>query len=266
MSSDASQLGRTDAGELQQLGRAERPAAQDHLRSPDGASTAPPAALHAHRPVLFEHDAVDVDATLDGQVRTVQDRVQVGPRCGQSSSPMHVAIEGGEALLAESVEIGGQFVPGLLHGLEERHEQGVGGRSPLEDQRSVAAPVLIRAHQARLHALEVRQAMAVAPVLHATLGGPLVVVRRVAALEDHAVDRTRPAENLSPGVVDAAAAHVRLGLGLVLPVVEAITDGECQRGGHVDEHVPAPVAPPCLEDEYPVGRVGAQPVGKCAAG
>src|SRR5205823_14405262 len=66
------------------------------------------------------------------------------------------------------------------------------------------------------------------------LGRPLLVVERVAALEDHAVDRARAAEHLAARVVDAAAVHVRLGLGLVLPVVEAAADRERQRGRHVE--------------------------------
>ena len=260
------QPGRTDAGELQQLGRTERPAAQDHAPASHGARAAAPGALHPHGAVALEDDAVDVGAAFDGQVRPAEHGVQVCPRRRQPPPPVDVPVEGGEALLAEAVEVGGQFVAGLLHRREEGREERARGRAPLQHQRAVAAPVLIGARQARLHALEVRQAVAVAPGLHALAGGPAVVVGRVAALEDHAVDGARPAQNLAAGVVDAATAHVRLGLGLELPVVEAIADGERQRRRHVDEDVPAPVAPPGLQDQHTVGGVRAQPVGQCAAG
>ena len=260
------QLGRTDTGELQQLRRGEGASAEHDARPPLDARAAPPAALHAHRPVALEDDAVDVRTAANGEVGATQHRMQVGPRRRQPPSPVDVPVEGSEALLAVAVEIGGQLVAGLLHGFEEGHEQRAGGGSPLQHQRTLTAPVLVGAGQARLHALEIRQAVAVAPTLHAVGGGPLVVVGRVAALEDHPVDGAGPAEHLAPGVVHTAAAHVRFGLGLELPVVEAIADGKCQRRGHVDEDVPAPVASPGLQDQHTVGGVGAQPVGECAAG
>ena len=73
--------------------------------------------------------------------------------------------------------------------------------------------------------------------------GPLVVVHWVAPLEDHAVDARRPAEHFASGVIDPSTTHVRLGFGLVLPVVEPATDRIRQRGGHVDEDVELPIAP-----------------------
>ena len=89
------------------------------------------------------------------------------------------------------------------------------------------------------------------------VGAPPLVVQRVAALEDHPVDAARAAEHLAAGVVDPPPVHVRLGLGLVLPVVEATADRERQRGRHVDEDVPQVVGAAGLQDEHPVRRVGA---------
>ena len=76
----------------------------------------------------------------------------------------------------------------------------------------------------------------------------------------------RAAEDLAPGVVDPAAVHERLGLGLVLPVVEAAADRERQRRRHVDEHVEAPVGPAGLEDEDAGAGIRGEPVGEHAAG
>src|SRR4029079_15746683 len=111
-------------------------------------------------------------------------------------------------------------VAGLLAGPEERLEQRALRGAALEYERPVAAAPLVGAREARLHLLEVRQGVGGGPALHALVARPALVVHGVAALEDHPVDRARPAEDLAAGVVDAPAVHVRLGLGLVLPIGE----------------------------------------------
>ena len=171
-----------------------------------------------------------------------------------------------EALLAVAVHVVGELVAGLLHRLEERAEQRIGRRAPLEHERTVAAAELVGAREARLHALEVRQAVRVRPVGQAGIGGPPLVVERVAALEDHPVDAARAAEHLAAGVVDAPAVHVRLGLRLVLPVVELAPDRERQRGRHVNEHVPAVVGPAGFEHQHARRGILAQAIGEHAAG
>ncbi len=98
-----------------------------------------------------------------------------------------VPVERPETLLAIAVDVGGERVAGLFRGLEERGEQQVRGGAAFEDKRPVAAAEL-RVVLRRLHLLEVRQAMRVVPDLHAGVGGPALIVERVAALEDHAVD------------------------------------------------------------------------------
>ncbi len=194
-------------------------------------------------------------------------RIQVGARGGQPAAPVDVPVERGEALLAVTVHVVGEFVAGLLHGGEERIEQRVGGWASLEHQRPgvPAERILLVGGQAVLHPLEVGQAVRVVPVGHAGVGRPALVVQRVAALEDHPVDAARPAQDLAPGVVDTPPVHVRLGLALVLPVVEAVADRDGERGGHVDERVPDVVGAACLEHQYPRSGVGGQPIGQCAA-
>ena len=115
--------------------------------------------------------------------------------------------------------------------------------------------------EARLHPLEVRQAVRVVPVFEP----PALEVERVAALEDHPVDRARAAEHLAARVVDPPAVHERLGLGLVLPVVEAVADRERERRRHVDVEVPPGVRPPRLEHEHARARVLGQPRGERGA-
>ncbi len=196
------------------------------------------------------------------------DRVQVGPGRGEPPALVHVAVEGREALLAVAVHVLRQRVAGLLDGLEERAEQWVRRRAPLEDERTrPASPHVVRpGREAVLHPLEVRQAVGVVPGLHAAVGGPPLEVHRVAPLEDHAVDAAAAAEHLAARVVDPPVVHVRLGLGLVLPVVEPAADRERQRRRHVDEDVPRVVAAARLENEHPGRAVGGQPVRQRAPG
>ena len=218
--------------------------------------------------IALEHDLRHERARLDLEVRAPHHRVQVRARGGQPAPVVHVAVELGEALLAVAVHVVGERVAGLLHGREEGVEQRAARRAALQHQRAVmsAERVVGRRREAVLHALEVRQAVGVVPRLHPGVRGPALVVHRVAALEDHPVDRARPAEHLAARVVDAPAAHVRLRLGLVLPVVEAAADRERQRGRHVDEDVPEGVVAPGLEHEDPIGWILREPVRQSAAG
>ena len=256
----------TDAGQLQQLGAVEGAAAQDHLA---GAHAAPhPAAadvVDADAPGAVHPQPGDHRQGLDLEVLAAADRVEVRAGRGEPPPPVDVAVELREALLAVAVDVVGQREAGLLHRLEEGTEQRRRRRPPLQHQRPGAAAPRVGAGQAGLHPLEVRQAVGVVPALHARLGRPALVVHRVAALEDHPVDRARAAQHLAAGVVDPATAHVRLGLRLVLPVVEPVADRVRQRRRHVDEGVHPEVAAAGLEDQHPRARVGAEPVGQRAA-
>ena len=128
-----------------------------------------------------------------------------------------------------------------------------------------AIRIVGRGREAVLHPLEVGQAVRVVPGRHARVGRPALVVERVAALEDHPVDARRAAEDATAGVIDATAAHERLGLGLVAPVVEARPDRERERGRHVDEDVEAMVAPTGLEDQHAGVGLGREAVGEGAS-
>jgi hypothetical protein len=250
-----------DARELQQLRRVDRAAAEDHLVRADRL------ALHldADRARPVEDDARDERPRAHLEVRAAQHGVEVRTRGAQPTAAVDVAVEAREALLLVAVDVGGELVPGLLHGREERLAERVRRRPALEDERPAAAAPLVGAGEAGLHPLEVREAVRVVPLLESRLARPALVVHRVAALEDHPVDRARAAEHLAARVVDAPPVHQRLGLGLVAPVVEAVAERDRQRGGHVDREVELPVAPPGLEHEHPHRRISAEPISKSAA-
>ena len=249
---------RAHTRELQELRRVDRPTAEDDLIGL-GRPGAPARArvFDSDRPRTVEQHPRGQRERLHGEVGAVHHGVQVSPRGGQAPAVVHVAIEGGKALLPVAVDVRGQRMAGLLHGGEERVEQRAPSGTALEHERAVVAAegIVGLRGQAVLHALEVGQAMGVVPRLHPLARGPALVVERVPALEDHAVDAARSAQHLSARVVDTAPAHVWLGLRSVLPVVEAVADGEGQCRGHVDEHVPRPVRAPRLEDQDAVTRI-----------
>ena len=229
---------------------------------------APVRVLDADRAGAVECHLRHQGARADVEVGPRHHGVQVRAGRGQPPPAVDVAVEAGEALLAVPVDVVGERVARLLRRLQERAEQRIGGRPALEHERAAVPAELVagRGGQAVLHADEVGQAVGVVPGGHPGVGRPPLVVQRVAALEDHPVDAAGAAEHLAPRVRDPPAAHVRLRLGLVAPVVEPAAAGERQRGGHVDEHVPRVVAAARLQHEHPRGRVGRQPVGQRAAG
>ena len=93
---------------------------------------------------------------------------------------------------------------------------------------------------------------------------PFVVVERVAAYVDHAIDRTRPAEGLAPGYEDRPVVHGLLRLRKEAPIDLAVVGQPHDARRDVDEG--AAVRRPCLEQADGDRRVLAQPVGDHRAG
>ena len=183
--------GATDPAQLEQLRRVDRAAGEDDLAAFDALRPAAlPFDVDGDGAPALEHDAGHERPRPDGQVLPATDRLQVRLRGRQPPAVVDVPIERREALLAVAVDVVGQVIARLLAGGEERLEQRVRGRTAFQDQRPVmAAPRIVGGgRQAVLHLLEVRQAMGVVPGLHPGIGRPALVVERIAALEDLAVD------------------------------------------------------------------------------
>ena len=109
------------------------------------------------------------------------------------------------------------------------------------------AGIVIGGAQRRFHPLEVGEAVLPIPLLQPIALAPLLVIHRVAALENLPINRRRTTDDLAAGVVNPTAMHFRLGDGLVLPVVMLIADGERECRRHVDVEIPEGVIPPCLQ-------------------
>ncbi len=253
-------IGVPDAGELQELRRVEGTTARDHLGPTRRVARSPLPVLDPDTTGSLEQQSVRGGTGDQREVRAIEHRVQIGTGRTEPAPAHHVLVEGGEPLLTEPVDVVGPAEAGLWPGLEPRLEQRVGSGAAFEREWAIITTPLVGAGQALLHPLEVRQAVAIVPGFHARPFGPLLIVGRIPSLEDHAVDARRPAEHLAPSVIDPPTTHVRLGLALVLPVVEAIADRMGERRRHVDEDVPLPVGPPGFDHQDLVGRIGAQPI------
>src|SRR3990167_7257026 len=106
----------------------------------------------------------------------------------------------------------------------------------LDDQRARAAAHLVTAADARLGALEVGQHVVPRPAA-ATELRPSVVVGRLAAHVEMAVDRTRPAQHLSARKFYFSAIDVGPGRGLVAPVELVVVDRLVEAGRDLDPDV-----------------------------
>ena len=218
--------------------------------------------VDADRALALEVDLRHERVGLDAEVLPALTGPQVGPRGRHPPAAVDVAVELREALLAVAVDVVGQRVARPAAPPRRRRRRAGSWAGPRSSSSGPSPPRQSSAPaEAGLHALEVRQAVQVVPGLHARVGGPALVVHRVAALEDHPVDAAGAAEHLAAGVEDLAAVHVRLGVGLVLPVVEPVADRDRQRRRHVDERVLPVVGAAGLEHQDRRRRVGAEPVG-----
>src|SRR6185503_9164390 len=113
-----------------------------------------------------------------------------------------------------------------------------------------------------LGAHEVGQALVVRPAACA-VARPAVVVAGVAAHVRHGVDRGGTAEHLAAHHFDRAVAEVRLGLGVVAPVVQAVAPDLADADRDVDERIAVRAAR--LEQQHATVVVFRQPVREHAA-
>ena len=205
-----------------------------------------------------EEHPVGVEVGLDGEVRAVHDRVQVGDRGAAAPAVARGELVPAEAVLARAVEVlaGGQPARG------RRVEEGLrqpGARERVRDaQRPADGVVLGGAAHVVLGAQEVGQHVVPAPPQLA----PLVVVGRVAADVDHRVDRRGAAERLAARQIDAAVVETRLEPGAEVPVRARAVVG--REGGRDVDEVRRVRRPGLQEQDLHIG-VLAEPVGEHAA-
>ena len=242
----------TNAGDFQQLRGVNGTGGQHDLLGIDAVNAALPLVLDADGLLALEEDLGGESAGADLEVLAIHIGVEVGTGSGPALAVLNIAVERSEAFLAVTIDVISQVVASFLHRLEQGLEELGGSRAAGEVQRAIVATARIvwLSRSGGFHAVEVRQAVGEVPVLHARVLAPLLVVHRVTALVDHAIDGGGSAKDLAASMVDAAAVHLRLWIGLVHPVVVLCADWEREAGWHVDKQIPQGIWAASLKDQH----------------
>lgn len=141
-----------------------------------------------------------------------------------------------------------------------------GDAGPLHVQRAcIAAHICITAVARCIPVflpLEVRHHIRARPALRAQFG-PSVIVPRMAAHIDHAVDRRRPANHFAPWGCQPAPAQERFWFGLIAPVIARHVHRIAKCAGHLDKRPPIGAA--IFHNLHFVFAVFGQAIGHCTA-
>ena len=186
-------VGRADAREHQELGRAKGAGGKDHLAfGPDNLRRGPRRDTDADGVATLQDQAENQRTGTDREVGPCPRGVEVGVRRVRAHTAIGVAVERPEALLMRSVDILGRgearLAPGLDEGLVERQCDSVGhGRHGPGPATPGAFATIVR-----FAPPEIGQHLGVGPAPCALRGPPLVVLR-VAPDVGHAVNRRRAA-------------------------------------------------------------------------
>jgi len=214
--------------------------------------------------VRHEDQPADQHARAHVEVLPAHRRLQVG---GCRADPSAAAVDGllatGEAFGALTGEIVAGREAGRLGGRHHLLVEQVGRIDRPHLHRAAGAVIGALAAPRVLELAEVRQHVGIGPATRAHLR-PLVVVERVPAHREHAVDRARSADHLAARQRHAPPVEMRFWLGPVGPVEPGI--GHRLEEGERHLEVKVVVRPAGLEHQHPVRRILAQPRGNHAAG
>ena len=233
------QMGRrADARQHQQFRRVDRRRRDDDLTAGTqnfGFATAQH--LDPDSATVFNHDALRQGADeLDvaGLLRRPQIGVGRGPAAAFPDSLLHRA----EAFLFLAVIVVGCLIARLLARLDKGFEERIFTRATADMQWAVCAAPFgvapVAAIVPAFHTFEVGQHIGIAPTIGA-LFGPMIIVHRMTAHIDHAVDRRRSTDHLAPRGRQTAVVQMRFGFGLEPPVVGFHIHRVGQRRRHLDE-------------------------------
>ena len=163
--------------------------------------------------------------------------------------------------LSAAVEVVVPFQAGRLArrgvGLDQRVLEG----GPAGASGPVAAAIRAWRRPPRFPASEIGQRVRIGPGRQ-SVRGPAVVVAAVTARIGHGVDRGRAADHLAAGAFDPAAVELRLGLGEIHPVVQAVGEDLAPAERNVDPRVAVPSAR--FQHQHAGVAVLGQPVGQHA--
>ena len=175
---------------------------------------------------------------------------------------VHVRVETTEAVLLVAVDVIGPWKACLLAGADERGIQRTQRLLHPDRDRTIATAIGIFATLAAFEPFVVGQHLRVSPTARAFLR-PTLVVERVAAQKDGAVDRGGTAEGLAARLVNATVVEVALRGGGEMPVERAVRFVvRTHRPRHTNR--PMQIRPTRFQQQHPVTGRG-KPMGDDAA-
>ncbi|GAC1612062.1 MAG: hypothetical protein NVS3B27_00160 [Novosphingobium sp.] len=170
----------------------ERTRADDHLARGIGAQhrlTLAKAEIDARGATVLDHDTMGPRAGLGRQIGPFGDRREIAARRAPALAIGDRQLIAPETLLIVPVEIVGQLVPRLPPRLDTGAvERMIGTFAPCHRQRPAGAVKGIGPVDEVFRAFEIGQRFGIGPAVQTHLP-PLVVIARVPADIDHAVDR-----------------------------------------------------------------------------
>ena len=259
----AKPLPRSDAGKLEDVRRADRARAQDHLGP--GVRGFDPALMEEFdtgaAPAL-DHQPLDLRLGLHEEVGPPPCRTQEALGRGPAHAGFLGHLEVAAAFIGAPVEIIDFGNAALGRRLAEDVENFPIDPGRLDPPLAAGAVELVLALPVILGSLEVGQDVVPAPAGIAELA-PVIVVARLPAHVDHAVDRSAPAQHLATGIVQHLAVQARLRLGHEAPVGARVAHRVEIADRDVDPDVP--IVSTRFEQQHPFGGVGRETVGEHAA-
>jgi hypothetical protein len=214
---------------------------------------AAPAVAHPDGTAALEQDLLDQHAGLEFEIRPLQHRLEERLGRRQADAALLVHVEIADAAVVAGVEVGGAWNAHLVGSRGDGVEDRPGDAHLLDPPFARAAVMLGVAEEVPVEPAEGRQHVVPAPALQSELA-PMVVVGRLAAHRDHAVDRRAAADDLAARIVEGAAVQPGLRLGLEQPVGTRIAHGVEVAHGNVEPD-PAIVAAR-LEHQHARRRIG----------
>src|SRR5690606_8560622 len=193
-----------------------------------GLDLAPPALIDdANAALVLQHDAAQRRLGDDLQIGPFHRRIEVAAGDAHAPAAGDACLRLADAFLVLAVVVRIDAEARLLGRLEESLVKRVLVRHGADAQRAAAATVLRALVFEALHALEEGGDVLPAPAARAHLG-PGVVIERLAAHPDEAVDGAGAAEQLAARNGNGAVGGAGLGLGFVDPVGGRVVDQQTE--------------------------------------
>jgi hypothetical protein len=260
-------LGIANAGELEDVRRADRAGSKDHLAGDIDAFRGTIARiLDAYRARAVEKHPMHQRIGDDPQIGAPHCGLQIAPR-GTCTSPSATCLLHPADTVAgfrcQVVDVLPVLEAELLARLDCRLAQQRPVATMRGEQRTALAVHGVFLALPVLRLAEEWQHVVPRPAAIAELG-PVVEILRLAAHVDHAVDRARSAEDTAAGVVDDATIGAGIGLGLEAPGKCRVVQQLHVACRDVDQRIPVPAA--CFDEYDAVASVLGQSVGQTAAG